>query len=78
MLKLIKKKHDEIFDKILNDARSEVVAAREKHDKEMEQITKLEEEIEINRNIDNLKVAVKDCEKIIEISSSINRGDIAS
>ena len=78
MLELIQKKHDEIFNKILTDARLEIVAAKEIYDKTMEQITKLEERIKINRKIDNLKAAVNDCEKIIELTSSINRGDIAS
>ena len=56
MFPIVQKKKDVYFEKILNDAKKEIISAQKKHDKGIEQIEKLEDKIKINRKYEgNLK-----------------------
>ncbi len=78
MLELIQKKKDVVTNKVLNDARKEIVEAQEKHDKIMIDISKLDNKIKVAQEYDNLKGIPKNCENIIKLADSIGRKDLVN
>ena len=68
----------ERYSAILEDTKKEIEArkAQEKQENALKRISTLEENIKINREIENLKAIISDDQKIIKIAESINRDDI--
>ncbi len=76
MLESIRKKKDDVFNKILNDKRVEILKAKNKNDKELERLKKLEEKIKIDVKYDDLKAIIADCEKIIPLAKTLRKRDL--
>lgn len=73
MLALMEKKNNELINKKLNENLSAIVEYKEKFEKIMEPISKLEEEIKINKENNKLKHVIDACEKIIVIAKNAIR-----
>ena len=76
IIELIRIKEDQVFNKRLIDLKKEILDTKESYEKGLEDITKLEDEIEIYQENYDFKAIVSKCEKIIQISQAIRRRDL--
>ncbi len=77
MIDLIRKEKDEVYNKRLYDFRKQIATDKEKYEKGLEQIRKLEEKVKECQEKGDLKGVIANSEKIVQIANSIKRKDIA-
>ncbi len=77
MIELIRLEEDEVYNKRLYDFRRDIVLTKEKYEKGLEQIQKLEEKVKESQEKGDLKAVISNSEKIVETATSIKRKDLA-
>ena len=76
MIELIRKEEDRVYDKRLFNFRKEIIEAQKEYEKLLKKLAKLEENIKINQEKQELEPLIKNCKEIIPIAKEVKRSDL--
>jgi len=76
MIELIRKEEDRVYDKRLFNFRKEIIEAQKEYEKLLKKLAKLEEEIKINQEKQEIEPLIKNCKEIIPIAKKVKRNDL--